>query len=517
MIPVLSREQIRALDRHAIDHLRVPSLVLMENAGRGAAEVVERALARRPGPVTIVCGAGNNGGDGFVVARRLRSRGYEARVSLVANPERLSGDARVNHDAWVGTGGAVVSVTEAGLDRLDAELARATIVVDALLGTGLDRPVAGLLGDAIERINRAPGVRIALDIPSGLDANTGCPLGGAVRAHETVTFARMKLGLVTSIGAEHAGHVTVVDIGIPEPASEAVGESARVLESSDVAARLARRPLSLHKGAAGRVTVVAGSPGKTGAALLVARGALRGGAGLVTLCGSQETAEALDGRVLEEMTARIDPARPLPSLDEHLAGSDAVVVGPGLGLDRAAREIVDHVVLRHPGFVVVDADALTHLAGRLGELRGAAGKLVLTPHPGEMARLLATTSVDVEQDRFGAVARAVDASRSVVLLKGARTLIGGPSQSTVVNPSGSPALATAGSGDVLSGITAAMLAALHDPFHAACAAAYVHGAAGEAWSRAHGSADRGLLAHEIADGVPSVIADLTRERRSLPH
>jgi hydroxyethylthiazole kinase-like uncharacterized protein yjeF len=515
LIPLLSREQTRAFDRLAIDGCAVPSVVLMENAGRGAAEIIERLSDERPGPVAVVCGPGNNGGDGFVVARRLLTRGKRVRVLLTAGPDRIAGDARLEYDAWVGLGGAVVPISEKEIDRLTDELGKARVVVDAMLGTGLDRDVTGFFASVIERMNQCAALRVALDIPSGLDSNTGMPLGIAVRAAHTVTFAHHKLGLWTSTGAEYAGRVTRVDIGVPPELVERVGESGRILERADVMSWLVPRPLSAHKGSAGRVVVVAGSPGKTGAALLSARGALRAGAGLVTLCTVPRAAEALDARVLEEMTARIDPANVEASLDDALRSADAVVVGPGLGLGPESKRIVDHIVLRAKCVKIVDADALTLLGGRLAELRSAAGSAILTPHPGEMARLLGASTEDVEADRFGAVARAVSLSGSVVLLKGARTLVGAPAEKTVANPSGTPALATAGSGDVLSGITAAFAALSERPFQAACAAAYVHGASGEHWVQAHG-ADRGLLAHEIADSVPAVLAGLARDRTALP-
>jgi hydroxyethylthiazole kinase-like uncharacterized protein yjeF len=514
--PVLSRDQIRAVDQYAIGTLHVPGVVLMENAGRGAAELIERRLRERPGSVVCVCGPGNNGGDGFVVARRLAVRGHRVSVFLAASEARLSGDARTNYDAWLGVGGAVTVVAEGTYSALEAALADAAVVVDALLGTGLDRPVKGLVADVIARINRARRPVVALDVPSGLDSNTGATLGDVVRADETLTFAALKLGLVTSTGAERAGATTVVDIGIPMGAVTSVGASASLLEETDVRAWLSRRPLAAHKGSAGRVVAVAGSLGKTGAALLLARGALRAGAGTVTVCTSPAAADALDHRVLEEMTARLDVNDLDGTLGKHLDSSVTVVMGPGLGLDAEARKIVDYVVRKHAGALVIDADALTHLAGRLSELASAPGRLVLTPHPGEMARLLGVATKDVEQDRFAAVTEAVKRSGAVVLLKGARTLIGAPSVLTVVNPSGCPALATAGSGDVLSGICGAFFAALGDPLRAACAAAFVHGRSAEHWCTEQGGADRGLLAHEIADGVPRVLAALTRPTAPLP-
>lgn len=508
MIPILSRDQIRALDRHAVEACLVPGLVLMENAGRGAADLVESRL-EGPGQVVVVCGPGNNGGDGFVIARRLSARGHDVRVFFTSTRERLSGDAAVNHDVWVGVGGTVESVATGDLSRLEAALAGARLVVDAVLGTGLDRPVSGEIAAVIDAINDAPGIRIAIDVPSGMDANTGLPMGAAVRADETVTFAHYKLGLVTSTGAAYAGKVTVVDIGIPASLASAVGESGRVLEASDVASWLPRRSVSAHKGSAGRIVAFAGSHGKSGAALLVARGALRAGAGLVTLCAFPETADALDQRVLEEMTSRIDEANLTGSIDAQLNSADAVVVGPGFGLDARARSVVEHVVLSHDGPVVVDADALTLYAGRLEGISLARGPRILTPHPGEMGKLLGTSTESVEADRFGAVQRAVELSRAVVLLKGARTLIGAPGFLPLVNPSGSPVLATAGSGDVLSGIVAALLPATGDALRAASAGAFVHGRAGELWAEIHG-ADRGLIAREIADGIPRVLAELVR-------
>jgi NAD(P)H-hydrate epimerase len=516
MKPILSREQIRNIDRHAIDVCRVPSLVLMENAGRGAAEVVEARLGKKkPARVAVVAGPGNNGGDGFVVARRLLLRGHSARVLFCGKQEKLAGDALANHDAWVGVGGAVDVITEPDVAKLRAELAAADTVVDALFGTGLDRPLTGFFATVVQEMDAARDRVVALDVPSGMDANTGMPLGAALHARDTVTFAHLKLGLATSMGAERAGRVTVVDIGVPESLYTAVGSSARMLERADVASWLLPRGAGAHKGSAGRVVCIAGSAGKTGAALLVARGALRSGAGLVTIATFPDAAEALDRRVLEEMTARIDPARLEESLAELLEGANSVAVGPGLGHDEAARKVVDHVVTSFEGPAVVDADALTHLAGRLSVLKGAKGRRVLTPHPGEMARLLGLSTREVEADRFGAVARAVAESGAVVLLKGARTIIGAPGELPVVNPTGSPAMATAGAGDVLSGIIAAELAALRDPLRAACTGAYLHGASGEAWTARQG-ADRGLLAHELADGLPAALAAVTSRSEALP-
>lgn len=511
MIPVLSREQIRALDAWATDRCWVPSLILMENAGNNAARVILGAMGEREVEVVIVAGSGNNGGDGFVVARRLLCEGKSVEVFLLGNAEKLKGDALANCEAWKGLGGIVremgddagVSILEKRLDDLGSH----DIVVDALLGTGLDREVEGRHATVIQAMNASAARRMALDVPSGLDANTGQALGATVHAELTVTFGHSKLGLVTSTGAAHAGVVHVVDIGVPAELFRHVGHSALVIESADVARELEPRSVAAHKSSVGHVVAVAGSAGKIGAALLVARGALRAGAGLCTLCTFANAADALDRRVFEEMTARIDPMQVEQSLDEALERANAVVIGPGLGLGADARRVVDHVVLGWNGPKVMDADAITHFAGRGAELQRAPGSLVLTPHPGELARLLGESTSTVEANRFDALRRAVELTGAVVLLKGPRTLIGAPGELPLVNVAGTPALATAGSGDVLAGILGAFSLALA-PRVAAYTATFVHAASGERWSKRTGS-DRGLVAHEIAEGVPALLAELS--------
>ena len=274
-----------------------------------------------------------------------------------------------------------------------------------------------------------------------------------------------------------------------------------------------RTPLS-HKGSSGRVLVVAGSSGKVGAALLCAHGALRAGAGLVTIAASPAAANALEQRVLEAMTARIDPDALESSLGALLERTDVVAIGPGLGLDDVALRTVSRVVLEWPGTIVADADAITHFKGRANVLASAKGRLVLTPHPGEMARLLGISTSDVEADRFGAVATAVERTRATVLLKGSATLVGSPGQRIVVNPTGHAVLATGGTGDVLTGIIAA-LATGAEPFRAALAGAFAHGAAAALAASSRG-VDRGVLAHEIADEVPRALAALSAEPRRVP-
>jgi NAD(P)H-hydrate epimerase len=512
MLPVLSAQQMRAFDRHASDVLGVPSLELMENAGRGAAEGILRLLSPKseaaassdPTPrVVVVAGAGNNGGDGFVVARRLAGPNVRVETFLALPTSQLSGDALTNYDALIEAGATVTQLTD-DTAPLVAALAKAHWIVDALFGTGLARDITGFLAEVVAAINDAPGRRVALDLPSGLHADSGRVLGCCVRAEHTFTFAHPKLGLCTPRGSAYAGQVEVCDIVEPKDPC-ATGISAELVQAADVARLLVPRQSTLHKSSAGRALIVAGSPGKLGAALLSAHGAQRAGAGLVTIATSPATADALDHRVLEVMTARIDPGSPEVTLQKLLAPCNAAVVGPGLGLDSAARRVVDAVVFGYDGPKVVDADAISHFAGRGAELARAKG-VVLTPHAGELGRLLGVSHEEVEDDRFAAVARAVELTGAVVLLKGRFSIVGAPGHLPALNPTGGPALATGGSGDVLSGIIAAFACelALHE---ATFVGAYVHGAAADAWAKSH-RADRGLLAHEIADRLPSTLGAL---------
>jgi len=539
MIPVLSRSQMRAFDRRAIEDCHVPGIVLMENAGRGAADVLSAMIAehrcgarkldrrasfpvrhvRAPGQpatypldarVVVVCGTGNNGGDGFVVARHLLARGADVSVVLTGRSEMVTGEARINLDAFVDLGGESRELCDgAPLDALVAELATADLVVDALFGTGLDRPVTGHLVGVIEAINASSARTVALDIPSGLDADSGAPLGATVRADDTVTFGHLKVGLLTPDGARFAGKVHVVDLGVPDARIlDLVGHTAEVIDPADVGAFLAPREANVHKHAAGNVLVIAGSPGKLGASKLTARAAMRAGAGLVTLATWPEAARSIEAQAMEIMTASLDPSELEVSLERALEGRKVVAIGPGFGLDDAARRAVDHVVLRWPGLKVVDADAITCFAGRAGELAKAAGQLVLTPHPGELGRLLDKTGEEIERDRFGAVRAAVELTGAVVVLKGARTLIARPDGRVFVAMAGNPALATAGSGDVLTGVVAALACSLSLD-RAATAGVLVHAMAADRWSARTG-ADRGMLAGEIGELVPEILAELMK-------
>lgn len=526
MLPILSRAQVRAYDTHAIEERRVPSLVLMENAGRGAADLLIAELRETAGGlaaarVVVVAGTGNNGGDGFVVARHLAAAGAQVSVILAGRADRIAGDARANHEAFVELGGAC-TVLPPGTARemIDAELDGATLLIDALFGTGLDRAVEGFYADVIGALEDAVAPVWSLDLPSGLDADTGVVLGVAVRAARTVTFAHRKLGLVTPRGAELAGRIDVASLGIPDAkVLEAVGVAAWGLVPSDVAKWLAPRRTGAHKHAAGDVLIVAGSPGTTGAAVLAARGALRAGAGVSTIATFADALAAIAPHVVEIMTREIDEADLEASIDRLVARRTAVVAGPGFGVTPRARQALEHVVSTFEGLLILDADGITCFAGRPEDLAAAPGDLVLTPHPGELGRLLGRPTAEIEADRFASAQEAAARSRAVVVLKGAHTIVAGPGGDAWVCMERAPALATAGSGDVLAGIIAGLSSGVPEQaggvpraMLVAATGVVVHARAGAAWSAAHGGADRGLLAGEIADGVPGVLGELMRWR-----
>jgi len=503
---LVTAAEMRAIDRAAIDG-GVPGLALMERAG----EAVARAALALRGPggrVLALCGGGNNGGDGYVAARRLVDAGVFVRAVAIAPPEGLRGDARAALEAAMRAGVAVGGAAELH----DLRAGPGDVVLDALLGTGLGRAASGVHAAAIARMAelRAAGAKVlAIDLPSGLSADSGQPLGPCVQADRTITFAFMKRGLILHPGAELAGPVEVADIGIPPGAAAAVPTSCELLAEDEARALVPSRPPEAHKGDAGRVLVVAGSAGKTGAAHLALTGALRGGAGLVTLAARAEVMPfALSGRP-EAMSVDLPGAGPLgvgdvEALVAAAHGMDAVVVGPGIPRGPETASALRAFLERARVPAVVDADALNALAEHGGHLAGLPAPVVITPHPGEMARLCRTTIAEVQRDRVAVAAEHARAWGCVVVLKGARTVVAAPSGPPAIVPAGNPGLATGGTGDVLAGLTGALLGSHLPPFDAARAAAFAHALAGDLCAARLGQ--RGLLASDVADALGAVWA-----------
>jgi len=508
---------MRTLDRWTIEH-GTPGHVLMERAGAGAVRVLRERLRRPRGPVVVVCGRGNNGGDGFVVARHLRRARVPVEVWLAARPEEVRGDAARMLAAWRRARGAVRALaTPADVEALARRLVRAAAVVDALFGTGLNAPVAGVAAAVIAAINACGAPVLAVDIASGLSADTGAPLGAAVRATVTATFGYPKVGQLMYPGVEHTGLLAVVDIGIPREALAAVAPGTVLLESEEVGAHLPPRRRDAHKGDFGHVLVIAGSRGKTGAALLAAQAAARSGAGLTTLAVPATLQAVLEAQVREAMTAALadtgDGAAALAdgaAASALLADRGAVVCGPGLGQASATRELIRHVVRQCTAPLVLDADGLNAVAGT-SVLRDRPGPTVITPHPGEMARLSGGDTVRVQADRLGAARAFARAERVVVVLKGARTVIASPVGATAICPTGNPGMASGGTGDVLAGVIGALLAQGLAAYDAAALGVFAHGAAGDAVAARQGEV--GLLASDLLAELPATLERLQAAAR----
>jgi ADP-dependent NAD(P)H-hydrate dehydratase / NAD(P)H-hydrate epimerase len=492
--PLLDAEQQRAADTWAIESGE-PGIRLMERAGAG---LVDRLVKRVPdGRVAVVCGKGNNGGDGLVAARRLRDLGRDVDVLMLAPGDELSGDAHANFERLQGAPAAPFSAT-----ALDG----AAVIVDAILGTGFRGEPREPAGSAIEAINEARergAVVIACDVPSGVDASTGEVLGAAVRAELTTTFHAAKPGLWIAPGKEHAGMVEVVPIGIgaDAPVVPRLG-----LIDAAVLDRVPRRGRESTKFAAGAVLVCGGSEGLTGAPCLASEAAQRAGAGYVTALIPASLNLVFEQRLLEAMSV------PLPDdggalqpdgLDEILARcqrAGALTLGPGIGRAQTTQELVRAVATRAPIPLLLDADGLFAYSGRLPELAGRDATTVITPHAGELGRLLERESSEIDAHRLSAVREAASKSQAIVVLKGDDTIVCTPDGRAAVSRGGAPALATAGTGDILSGVIGAYLSKRMDPFTAACAGVFVHARAGQLAAAEIG--DEGVIASDVIGLLP---------------
>ena len=515
MRPVFTAAEMRALDTRAITTLGIPGPRLMEAAGSGAAALI----ARRWGPlrrrdVVILCGKGNNGGDGFVVARRVRAAGARVRVFLFGGRAEIQGDAAQALRRWTGH---VEEIRDgAGVTTAARAAAGAAIVVDALLGTGVEGPARGVVGDMIARLDaprpagrRAPRV-VSLDLPSGLSSDRGALLGPTVRADLTATFAGLKRSLLLEPAAARAGEVVVIPIGIPD-SEVSRGIRTFVGEAADVRAIFGPRARDAHKGTYGHLLVVAGSLGKTGAAALAARAALRGGAGLVTAAVPASQQPVVAALAPEYMTEALAESAhgfvgraAVPRVRQLAEAMDAVALGPGLSLADDAQALARELIAGVPRPMVVDADALSALAGHLHLLKDAAGPRLLTPHPGEMARMLGVRVAEIQADRVERARDFATAHHIWLALKGAGTVVADPDGAVWINPTGNPGMAKGGSGDVLTGMIGAFLARRLEPLAALRAAVYLHGLAGDLARDSVG--EEGMIAGDIVEAIPRALA-----------
>jgi hydroxyethylthiazole kinase-like uncharacterized protein yjeF len=506
---IVTAAQMRELDRKAQEEYGIPGSALMEQAGLAVAEAACRLTEPCPEqPIAVICGRGNNGGDGFVAARHLRAMGRRPVVFLAASRDAVGGDARENLLRLAEVG---LDVTEIGDPSAIAEACtEAGLVIDALLGTGLSGEVHGLAGDLIAAMNACGRPVLAVDIPSGLHSDTGKPLGRAVRAVETVTMGLPKLGLYLDPGMDYAGAITVADIGFPDELVQQAPAAAELIEPEWATSLLPRRAKSANKGDFGRVLIVAGSVGMTGAAAMAAASALRAGAGLVYVGCPNSLNDILEVKLTEAITVPLPEteARSLSprGLDQILAFAervDAVALGPGAGRHPETAQLLRQLVTKLTKPMVVDADGLNALSEDVSVLEGDHASLILTPHPGEMSRLLGISIAAVQERRDEVAQQAAQRFRAVALLKGACTLIAAEGRTMMVNPTGNPGMATGGTGDVLTGTILAFLGQGIPPFEAAAAGAYVHGLAGDVAAERIGQT--GLIAGDLIEALPEAI------------
>ena len=516
---VLTAAQMREADRRTIEDIGIPSLVLMENAGRqvvAAMEAIHSDILDRQ--VAILCGRGNNGGDGFVVARTLLQRGVDVSVFLIGQVSDVRGDARVNLDILGRLGVTVVEVADGQAWELHlSEVRDCNLIVDAIFGTGLNAPVTGLIESVITDVNASGIPVVSIDLPSGLSADSCDPIGESIDAGTTVTLGAPKLPLVLPPAENHAGDIVIADIGIPTDIIDGLdGPVISLLTRASARELLTPRTPDSHKGDYGHVLLVAGSKGKTGAAHLSAMGALRGGAGLVTVATPASCQAVVATMAPEYMTVGLDETADGLNPDGVDAlieiARDVIAIGPGLGQAPGTRAFVQSLVDRATTPLVIDADGLNAFIEDPDRLAGREGRdVIITPHPGEMARLLGMSTDEVQASRLEIARNFAVAHHVYVVLKGHRTLIATPDEKVFINPTGNAGMATGGTGDVLTGMIAALLGQLLDAEAACKLAVYLHGMAGDLADADLG--DVSLMASDLVSHIGDAVQELTGRRR----
>ena len=507
--------EMQEMDRQAIQDQGIPGLELMESAGRGATlALLDQFGDPAKAGVAIICGKGNNGGDGFVIARCLAEKGIKVGVYLLARKADVKGDAAVNLKRLSSLNPAVHEIPdEDTFLKTKASLSHYGLIVDAILGTGLTSEVRGFFKTVINFINSTGIAIFAVDISSGLNSDTGQPCGACIRAQGTATFAMAKIGHFTYPGAEYTGKLEIIDIGIPQSVVKDVGPKQYLLTAEQIRGYLQPRPTDTHKGRTGHLLVVAGSTGKTGAAAMTAVSAMRAGAGLVTLGIPASLNPILEAQVLEVMTTPLPECRygvlgnnAMDDIQQLAAGKTCLAFGPGIGQAAKTRGLVKKIISQIDIPLVIDADGLNNLTGQCPLLKKLKAAAILTPHPGEMARLIKSTPAGVQQDRLKCARDFATHFGVHVILKGAATVIAHPDGNAYINPTGNPGMASGGMGDVLTGVLAGFIAQGYSPQAAAHTAVYLHGAAAD--TLAHRIGPIGYLAGEVMNAIPAEIKKL---------
>lgn len=508
---VVTAKEMREIDRRTIKDVGVPSLLLMENAGLGVVGIIKEMLGGdEEKRVIIFCGKGNNGGDGMVVARHLFNQGIRVNVYLFGEKGTLKGDALKNFHILEGFGIKVVMIR----DKKDLRnVSEGDLIVDALLGTGVTGEVGGLLAEIIDWINCSSMSVVSVDIPSGLHCDDGSFRGSCVCADQTATMAELKRGLVLPPGRELAGRVTVVDIGAPDFVAQSLGVKTFIVEEDDVSGRLPVRPATAHKGTFGKILILAGSTGMTGAAVLASRASLRVGGGLTILGIPRDFNPVMEGKLTEVMTKPL-PQTPAGTLSLEAEGeiktllqwADVLAIGPGLSTEAETAELVRQVVVKAKVPMVIDADGINAFSGKASLLEKGEGNRILTPHYGELSRVIGLSLDEISKNRVETARESALRFGSVVVLKGSPTVVASPEGDVYVNPTGNSGMATAGAGDVLTGAIVGLLAQGCSPLDAALCGVFLHGLAGDLGGEILGR--RSLVAGDLVDFLGEALCRL---------
>ncbi len=528
---VVTAEEMREIDRETIEKRGIPGVVLMERAGLAVVSKIKEIFGRKK--VIVVSGGGNNGGDGLVVARNLHKEGWDVRVFLTAKPEDLKGDASLQYKAAVKFGVDVQPIKEL-LDNYSSIFSRHSIIVDAILGTGLSKNVTGTLSGVISLLNKSNVPVISVDIPSGISSDNGHVMGEAVKADYTVTFGLPKRGHLLYPGFEYSGKLFIEDIGFPEELLRSEKLNIELLTKNDIYTLIPERRKYSHKGDYGHVLIVAGSKGKTGAALMASKACLRTGAGLVTIGVPESLSDVFQSRVTEEMTLilpdRGDGTLSKKALDKILdflnKTADVLAIGPGIGVSTETGNLMKALIKNLSIPIVIDADGINSIKGERGGFSKSKASVILTPHPGEMARLLSQKSpphpplgkggmgggnyselrTKIEQDRINTAMSFAKETGTYLVLKGVPTVVATPDGRSFINSTGNPGMATGGVGDVLTGMISGFLSQTMDPLHACILGVYMHGLAGDIAASEKGQYP--LIATDIIDKIPSAFHSL---------
>ena len=514
---LVTANQMQDMDKKTIESFGIPGLVLMENAGRGAVDFLLKKFKNiKAKKIAVIAGRGNNGGDGFVIARYLMEKGMVVNTFLLSPQKKVEGDAKANMDLLQKLCDrshtcSIIEIPDVDtLKELKSHILHHDLFIDAILGTGLNSDVRGFFKDAIELINSSQQPVFSVDIPSGLHSDTGQPLGIAVKANATATFAFAKAGQLLYPGNGYTGDLKIIDIGIPKFIAQEKNIKLSLIEKKDIAACFKPRNFQNHKGRYGHLLVVAGSTGKTGAASLCANAAMRCGTGLVTVGVAKSLNKSIEPQVIESMT------HPLPEKEKGilsdncfdeiqtlLKGKQALALGPGLGTKKGTKKLVHKLIERSDVPLIIDADAINCIAENLNILKKKKAPAILTPHPGEMARLCDMTTLDIQADRIGIASQFAKTHDVILILKGAQTVVSLPDGRSFICPTGNPGMASGGMGDVLTGMIAGLCAQGFTLKDASLAGVYIHGMCADILAEDIGAF--GFVATDIIQMIPKAI------------